>query len=92
MSPASTALGARLAALHAATFVGVGVYLPFFPVWLRSKALDPAVIGLIVAIPIMVRIVVDRAACWRSPTGRFGLAAPADRRAMSGRSSAFLCS
>ena len=57
MSPASTALGTRLAALHAATFVGVGVYLPFFPVWLRSEALDPAVIGLIVAIPIIVRTV-----------------------------------
>lgn len=57
MSPAPRAIGVRLGALHAATFVGVGVYLPFFPVWLRSEALNPAVIGLIVATPIIVRIV-----------------------------------
>lgn len=34
-----------------------GVYLPFFPLWLQSKALPPTVIGFVVAIPIIVRIV-----------------------------------
>jgi PPP family 3-phenylpropionic acid transporter len=58
MNPAPKAFGVRLSALHAATFAGVGVQLPFFPVWLESRALDPAVIGLILAIPIIVRILV----------------------------------
>ncbi|SCY73636.1 MFS transporter, PPP family, 3-phenylpropionic acid transporter [Microvirga guangxiensis] len=34
-----------------------GVYLPFFPLWLQSKALSPTIIGFVVAIPIIVRIV-----------------------------------
>ena len=50
-------LGPRLSALYAASFIGIGVYLAFFPVWLESRALSPALIGLIVAIPIVVRIV-----------------------------------
>lgn len=50
------ALQARLGALHAASFVSLGVYLPFFPLWLQSKAITPAAIGLIIAIPIVVRI------------------------------------
>ena len=58
MSPLPRALGARLSALHASCFLGLGFYLPFFPVWLQSKALGPSVIGIIVAIPIMVRILV----------------------------------
>jgi PPP family 3-phenylpropionic acid transporter len=32
------------------------MYLPFFPLWLQSKALSPTVIGFVVAIPIIVRI------------------------------------
>lgn len=47
----------RLGALQAASFVSHAVYLPFFPLWLQSKALSPALIGLVVAIPIVVRIV-----------------------------------
>ncbi|HEX2136783.1 MAG TPA: MFS transporter [Microvirga sp.] len=53
---APKALGARLSALHAATFMGIGVYQPFFPVWLQSKAVSPTLIGVILAIPIVVRI------------------------------------
>ena len=49
-------LAVRLGALHAASFVSHGVYLPFFPLWLQSKAISPTLVGLIVAIPIMVRI------------------------------------
>ncbi|MGO4572317.1 MFS transporter [Microvirga sp. 2TAF3] len=53
----SRALGIRLSALHAASFFSHGFYLPFFPIWLQSKALSPAIIGIVVAIPIIVRIV-----------------------------------
>jgi PPP family 3-phenylpropionic acid transporter len=55
--PKSDTLGVRLSVLYAASFISIGVYLAFFPVWLESKALDPSLIGLIVAIPIVVRIV-----------------------------------
>lgn len=51
------ALEIRLGALQAASFVSHGVYLPFFPLWLQSKALSPTLIGLVVAIPIVVRII-----------------------------------
>ncbi len=46
----------RLGALQAASFTSHGIYLPFFPLWLQSKALSPTVIGFVVAIPIIVRI------------------------------------
>lgn len=51
-------LGARLCGLQAASFLSHGFYLPFFPLWLQSKDLSPAFIGLVVAIPIIVRIIV----------------------------------
>jgi MFS transporter, PPP family, 3-phenylpropionic acid transporter len=57
MSLSPTALGARLAALHAASFVGLGFHLPFFPVWLASKGLTATAIGFVVAAAIVVRIV-----------------------------------
>jgi PPP family 3-phenylpropionic acid transporter len=50
------ALEFRLGALQAASFTSHGMYLPFFPLWLQSKALSPTVIGFVVAIPIIVRI------------------------------------
>src|SRR4028119_2522914 len=50
------ALELRLGALHAASFTSHGMYLPFFPLWLQSKALSPTLIGFVVAIPIAVRI------------------------------------
>jgi MFS transporter, PPP family, 3-phenylpropionic acid transporter len=50
------ALELRLGALHAASFTSHGIYLPFFPLWLQSKSLSPTLIGLVVAIPIIVRI------------------------------------
>ena len=51
------ARGARIAALHVANFVGIGVYLPFFPLWLASRSLDATTIGAILAIPIVLRVV-----------------------------------
>src|SRR4051812_44454074 len=52
------ALGARLSSLHAAAFLTHGFYLPFFPLWLQSKALTPTMIGVIVAVPIIIRVLV----------------------------------
>jgi PPP family 3-phenylpropionic acid transporter len=53
-----TFLAARLSALHAASFLVYGIYLPFFPVWLQSRGLGATAIGAIVAIPIAVRVAV----------------------------------
>jgi PPP family 3-phenylpropionic acid transporter len=47
----------RLSWLYAATFVMGGIQLPFFPVWLKAKGLDPGMIGLVLAAPIVARIV-----------------------------------
>src|SRR6185312_15503811 len=46
----------RVAALYAAMFVAFGIQLPFFPVWLAAKGVDPGMIGVVLAAPILVRI------------------------------------
>jgi len=46
----------RLAVFYAALFVLTGVQLPFFPVWLKAKGLDPALIGVALALPMVARI------------------------------------
>jgi PPP family 3-phenylpropionic acid transporter len=46
----------RLAALYAAIFVVSGIQLPFFPVWLEAKGLDARQIGIVLALPMLVRL------------------------------------
>lgn len=47
----------RLGLLHALTFLGVGIYLPFFPLWLAARGLSDAQIGLVLSVPIVTRVV-----------------------------------
>lgn len=47
----------RLAALYVALFIVLGIYLPFFPLWLKAKGLDAQQIGIVLAVPMLVRIV-----------------------------------
>ena len=47
----------RLAFVYAAFFGTTGWYLPFFPVWLAARGLDPAAIGVVLAAFQLVRIV-----------------------------------
>ena len=47
----------RLAALYAGLFILGGIQLPFFPVWLKAKGLDPQMIGLVLAAPIVARLI-----------------------------------
>jgi MFS transporter, PPP family, 3-phenylpropionic acid transporter len=47
----------QLSSLTAAIFFGIGVYMPFFPVWLAGRGLGPAEIGLVLAVPMLVRVV-----------------------------------
>ncbi len=43
---------------YAAYFLYGGVQLPFFPLWLQARGLDPGTIGLVIAVPMLARILV----------------------------------
>jgi len=47
----------RLAALYAGIFLFSGIQLPFFPVWLKAKGIDAGMIGVIVALPMLARVI-----------------------------------
>lgn len=51
-------LKTRLSALHGASFLGIGVSTAFFPLWLESRGLEASTIGVILAIPVLTRVVV----------------------------------
>lgn len=53
---ATREMSIRLALFFSATFAVVGLHLPFFPVFLAYRGLDPATIGLVLAVPLLVRI------------------------------------
>src|ERR1039458_1456487 len=46
----------RVAALYVAIFILCGIQLPFFPLWLKAKGLDAGMIGLVLAAPMIVRV------------------------------------
>jgi len=46
----------RLSLYYAAFFIGLGVQIPFFPVWLAAKCLEPSMIGFVLAAPMLIRI------------------------------------
>jgi len=48
----------KLGLFYAAYFFFGGVQLPFFPLWLEARGLDPRTIGLVIAAPTIVRIFV----------------------------------
>lgn len=48
----------RMALFYTAVFAAVGIYIPFFPLWLESRALAAGEIGLVLAVPMAVRAVV----------------------------------
>jgi PPP family 3-phenylpropionic acid transporter len=47
----------RLALFYAGMFAAMGVQLPFFPAWLQARGLDPGAIGVVLAAPMVVRVV-----------------------------------
>ncbi|MBI1408075.1 MAG: MFS transporter [Caulobacter sp.] len=49
----------RLGLFYAAIFIGTGASLPYIPVWFRAQGLSGAQIGVILAAPMMVRIVIS---------------------------------
>jgi len=54
--PTGAAFAWRLAFFYAALCMALGVQMPFLPVWFTAKGLDPAAIGLALAIPSVVRL------------------------------------
>ena len=47
----------RFSAFYIAVFLVLGVYLPFWPVWLSGRGLDPVQVGLLIALTSWVKVV-----------------------------------
>src|SRR5258708_26005531 len=48
----------RLSAFYGTFFVYAGLSLPFMPAWLAAKGLDAREIGIVLATPLVVRVLV----------------------------------
>ncbi len=59
MSDTPTAISVRFAAYYGALFFAIGVFLPFWPIWLQSRGLTPELIGVVLAVGPWLRILVD---------------------------------
>jgi len=55
MSPPGVA--PRLALYYVALFMVIGLQLPYWPLWLASRGLDPVEIAWLIAVPSLVRVV-----------------------------------
>ena len=51
--------GGRLSALYAFLFFELGVNLPFFPLWLQAQSLGSDAIGIVLAAPLLTRIIAN---------------------------------
>lgn len=58
---APPALAARLAFYYGAIFLVMGVYLPFWPVWLEGRGVGPGEIGLLLAITTWTKVIASPA-------------------------------
>lgn len=47
----------RLAAFYAALFAFSGISMPFFPAWLQAKGLDARATGIVLAVPMFMRLI-----------------------------------
>lgn len=56
VTPPRSGFVPRLAALYAGIFLFGGMQMPFFPVWLKAKGVDARMIGVIVALPMLARV------------------------------------
>jgi MFS transporter, PPP family, 3-phenylpropionic acid transporter len=55
-TPTGNAFTWRLASYYAAFFAALGVQVPFLPVWFAAKGLDASLIGMVLALPMLVRV------------------------------------
>ncbi len=56
--PTAGPLGLRIALFFSALFLVYGIVVPYFPVWLHSRGLDPLEISTVTAAPLFVRLLV----------------------------------
>ena len=49
----------RLSLLYACLFFEIGVNLPFFPLWLQAQSLASDAIGIILAAPLLIRVIAN---------------------------------
>src|SRR5437588_9979000 len=54
--PTAAAFAWRLGFFYFALFAVLGVQLPFLPIWFTAKGLDAGSVGVVLAIPLLVRI------------------------------------
>jgi PPP family 3-phenylpropionic acid transporter len=54
--PLHSSFAFRLAVFYAALFVALGVQVPFLPLWLAAKGLNPGAIGVVLSLPMIVRM------------------------------------
>jgi PPP family 3-phenylpropionic acid transporter len=47
----------RMAGFYSGFFLAVGIQMPLFPAWLAAKGLDSAAIGIVLAVPLLTRII-----------------------------------
>lgn len=47
----------RLSLFYIMLFMSIGCYLPYFPLWLESRGMQPGEIGIILAAPSIMRII-----------------------------------
>src|SRR6185312_12255659 len=63
--PTASPLGTHIALFFAALFLAYGVVVPYFPVWLHARGLDPLQISTVTALPLFVRLLADRIGNYR---------------------------
>jgi PPP family 3-phenylpropionic acid transporter len=56
--PAGAHFARRMGAFYASTFIALGVNLPFLPLWLAAKGLEAQTIGIVLAMPMVLRLFV----------------------------------
>ncbi len=56
--PTASPLGLRISLFFGALFLAYGVVVPYFPVWLDARGLDPLQISTVTALPLFVRLLV----------------------------------
>ncbi len=54
----ASGLGPRISLFFAALFLAYGVVVPYFPVWLNARGLDPLQISTVTAAPLFIRLLV----------------------------------
>ncbi len=59
-----TGFALRVGGFYGALFLLIGVYLPFFPLYLSARGLDEWQIGIVVALPLVVRIAATPLLTW----------------------------